>query len=369
MSDEPEKPKKVRDIRERLGRTTSQPEPPREGNEDVVPPPPSTGGVAPPPGFVGGRGAKRAGPFTAPTAGAKPQQEVRIVVDEEAVTTAAEGHSRRSRRLMMITGAFATLAGLAIGGLATYVLYSWSAYDQAVEDGKAIYEKVYAAADQVNDAKVLLDQAIAAAKSKPGVAASVDYAAIQKLGALPIPFTPEEFTGRRYDEFDPATVNSLFTYTRNVAELWDGLKKLAVRTDGRRSELDEAAKDETAITTSPTGCVPTLGEGGFRCGLVYVDIPDEAQGGGSTKVKVRPTRGSRPIEKEVFRGQDLRQSPSNYVIITNPQYSGGVLGQRQNAFSQYRKELASLSSLMDTTLQTQGALEKGVGTVASLQEP
>ena len=368
MSDELQKSKKVRDIRQRLGKGAgTQPPPPLEEG-GVAPPPPSLGRIAPPPGFVGGQAAKKSGPFGRATTQAPAKQEVRIVVDEEAVATAHEGKDRRVRKLMMMSGGGAALLGLFLGVLATTVMSKRSEYNVAVRDGKAVYEGVRAAADQVAEAKQLLDRAAGAAKARPGQGPSVDYAAIEQLRALPTPFTAADFAGLHYTKFNPETVNSLFVYTRQVGELWDEFDALAGRVlpPARRQELDEAAQDETAITTSPTGCVPTLGEGGFRCGLVFVDMPESDAP--STKLKVRVTRGGKPFEKELYTGQDLRQGASNYVILTNPEQSEGVLGQRENAFSAYRKDLAQLSRLMATTLETQGNLERGLGAVAGLNE-
>jgi hypothetical protein len=336
----------------------------------VAPPPPSLGGIAPPPGFVGGEAAKRSGPFgrSQPRAPAPARQEVRIVVDEEAVATAHEGKSRRVRKLMMMSGLGAALVGLFLGVLATTVMSRRIEYNVAVRDGKAIYEGVRVAADQVTEAKRLLSRAADAAKARPGQGPSVDYEAVEQLRALPTPFTAADFAGLHYTKFNRETVNSLFLYARHVDELWGKFDSLAgkVLPQARRQELDEAAQDETAITTSPTGCVPTLGEGGFRCGLVYVDMPESMEA--TTKLKVRVTRGSKPFEKELYVGQDLRQNASNYVILTNPQQSEGVLGRRENAFASYRRDLAELSRLMDATLQTQGSLEKGLGSVAGLEE-
>ncbi|MGB3050872.1 MAG: hypothetical protein WBB42_07725 [Polyangiales bacterium] len=368
MSDELQKSRKVRDIRERLGRHTAAPPPTGVEEGGLAPPPPTLGGVAPPPGFVGGQAAKRSGPFGGASADAPAQREVRIVVDEQAVATAHEGKNRRVRKLMMMSGAGAALLGLFLGVLATTVMSKRTAYNFAVRDGKAVYAGVRAAADQVTEAKRLLDRAADAAKSRPGEGPSVDYEAIERLRALSTPFTAADFTGLNYTKFNAETVNSLFLYARQVGELWDTFDSLAARVlpEPRRAELDEAAQDETALTSSPTGCVPTLGEGGFRCGLVYVDMPDmEAD---SKKLKVRATRGSKPFEKELYVGQDLRQSASNYVILTNPDQSAGVLGQRKNAFASYRRDLADLVRLMDSTLETQGSLEKGLGAVAGLEE-
>jgi len=368
MSDELQKSKKVRDIRERLGKNTAPPPPasPEEGG--VAPPPPTLGGVAPPPGFVGGQAARRSGPFGGTTSQAHAHKEVRIVVDEQAMATAHEGKSRRVRKLMMMTGGGAALVGLFLGVLASTVTSKRSEYNVAVRDGKAIYEGVRAAADQVTEAKRLLDRAAGAAKARPGEGPSVDYEAIEQLRALPTPFTAADFAGLHYTKFSSENVNSLFLYARQVGELWAEFDSLAGRVlpAARRTELDEAAQDETALTTSPTGCVPVLGEGGFRCGLVYVDMPDTETA--STKLKVRVTRGGKPFDKELYVGQDLRQNASNYVILTNPDQSSGVLGQRKNAFASYRRDLAELARLMDATLQTQGTLEKGLGAVAGLEE-
>jgi hypothetical protein len=368
MSDELQKSKKVRDIRERLGRKTAPPPAQSVDEGGVAPPPPALGGIAPPPGFVGGQAAKRSGPFGGTTAKAAPQQEVRIVVDEQAVATAHEGKSRRVRKLMIMSGAGAALVGLFLGVLSTTVMSRRSQYNLAVRDGKAVYHAVRNAGDQVTEAKRLLDRAVSAAKARPGQGPAVDYEAIEQLRALPTPFTAADFAGLNYTKFNPETVNSLFLYARQVGELWDEFDAVASRVlpDARRAELDEAAQDETALTTSPTGCVPTLGEGGFRCGLVYVDMPDADPS--KTKLKVRATRGSKPFEKELYQGQDLRQNASNYVILTNPEQSEGVLGRRQNAFSAYRKDLGELSRSMDATLETQGSVEKGLGSVAGLEE-
>ena len=368
MSDELQKSKKVRDIRERLGKNTAPPPPNNLEEGGAPPPPPTLGGVAPPPGFVGGQAAKRSGPFGGTTSKGPAQQEVRIVVDEQAVATAHEGKSRRVRKLMIMSGTGAALLGLFLGILSSTVMGKRSEYNVAVRDGKAVYEGVRAAADQVTEAKRLLDRAAGAAKARPGEGPSVDYEAIEQLRALPTPFTAADFAGLHYTKFNRETVNALFVYARQVGELWNKFDSLAGRVlpESRRTELNEAAQDETAITTSPTGCVPTLGEGGFRCGLVYVDMPDADAA--ATKLKVRVTRGSKPFEKELYLGQDLRQNASNYVILTNPQQSAGVLGQRKNAFASYRQDLAEIAQLMDSTLETQGGLEKGLGAVAGLDE-
>ena len=158
MSDELQKSKKVRDIRERLGKNTAPPPANNLEEGGVAPPPPTLGGVAPPPGFVGGQAAKRSGPFGGTASKGPAQQEVRIVVDEQAVATAHESKSRRVRKLMMMTGGGAALLGLFLGVLSTTVMSKRSEYNVAVRDGKAVYEGVRTAADQVTEAKRLEKQ-------------------------------------------------------------------------------------------------------------------------------------------------------------------------------------------------------------------
>ena len=165
MSDELQKSKKVRDIRERLGRKTAPP-PPQDVEEGAAPPPPpALGGIAPPPGFVGGQAAKRSGPFGGTTSRGPAQKEVRIVVDEQAVATAHEGKSRRNRKLLMMTGAGAALVGLFLGVLSTTVMSRRAQYNVAVRDGKVVYQAVRGAGDQVAEAKRLLDKAVSSAKA------------------------------------------------------------------------------------------------------------------------------------------------------------------------------------------------------------
>ena len=56
-----------------------------------------------------------------------------------------------------------------------------SQYNVAVRDGKAVYQAVRAAGDQVAEAKLMLDRAVSAAKARPGEGPTVDYEAIERL--------------------------------------------------------------------------------------------------------------------------------------------------------------------------------------------
>jgi hypothetical protein len=86
-------------------------------------------------------------------------------------------------------------------------------------------------------------------------------------------------------------------------------------------------------------------------------------------VFVRTTRSSpREYEKTLYTGQDITESPDNYVILTNPQRSVGVLGEQASEFAQYSAQLADIKQLMDRTMEVQGRLERELGDIARLQE-
>lgn len=366
MSEDSEKPKKIKDIRERLGRPSKRTSPNKEA-PGVVPPPPSVMPGPRGPGFRGGSSSSPGGdPFHSGSPVAGQAQEVRIVVDEEAVAEHHEGVSKRVRKLLAFTGAIAAVVGLLLGLLASNVIQSRREYNRVVRDGKDIYQAVRDASDKVAEAKVLVDRTDSAANPSVGTAPSVDYEALEALRAMPVPFTAAQFSDKSFVKFNRETADALLAYARQIGALWEDFDRVANKSlpPARRTELDAAAKDEQAVTSSLTGCVPSVGQGSIRCGLVYVDVPEDQ---GATTAQVRATRGGRAVEKQIYAGQDLRNNASNYVIVTNPEQSRGVLGEKQNAFVTFRKELRELSKLMDETLQTQGRLETELGNVASLK--
>ena len=377
MSDTTDPPSKRRDIRARLGRKSQVSTPPSAESEvdgqdeDASPSSSNAGEVAPPPAFIRRPEPKSVGPFTKTTATGSGPQQMRIVVDEEALSKHGAELKKRGRKMTTIAAAAAALVGLVLGYLATTVANKNADYNANVADGVAIYDAVYKASDQVAAAKALVDRAMSAAKSRPGQPPKADYTAIAELRKLELPFSAKNFYNRRFHAFDQGIVNSLFRYNSLIGDLWDAFDRLGQKTlpEPRRAEIDAAAADSSAITSTPTGCIPTSGEGGVRCSMVYVDIPEPtAQNPSPTKVRVRATRGGRAVEKEIFRGQNLGNGASNFVILTNPEQSRGVFSQQQNAFSEYRRQLAAVAKMMNQTMEAQGKLENDVSVVASLKK-
>ena len=375
MSENSDSPPKKRDIRARLGRKSQIPAPPpadaSSNEEGVDTPADDVGAIAPPPAFVERPENKSVSPFSAATPEQAGPHQVRIVVDEEALSEHGAEVRKRARKTLMVGSAIAALVGLGIGYLATTVLNKRADYDAVVSDGSAIFQSVSKSADDVAAAKVLVDRAVAAAKMRPGEAPKADYDAIAQLRKLELPFSAKDFHNKRIQAFNQSIVDSLFRYNSLVSELWDAFDNLGQKTlpAPRRHAIDAAAADASATSTTPTGCVPTSGEGGMRCAMVFVDLPHPtADNPKPTKVKVRARRSGRAVEKELYSGQNMGGGQNGFVILTNPEQSRGVLGQQQNAFSEYRKQLGDVSTLMNQTMQAQGKLESEIGQIATLKK-
>ena len=398
MADQAKKPRKIKDLKARLGKTIA---PSTQGGGQAVPAPnvgapgaaaPPGGGVAPPPGRGGGvpapgirPGAPRgvvppsfgqpaaqpagpADPFAAQAPAAVGPREVRLVIDEKPVADAEVGRKARGR-FFIIAGAFLAI-GLVVGYGAGSMMSDRALYNMAVRDGKDIYQAVRDASDTVTKAQRYIETSLTAARGGPGKSPAVDYQAIEALRALEKPLEADAFSRKRYRAFKPETVDALFEYYNNVQLLWARFETLAARTlpETRRRVLDEAAAAAAAVAT-PTGCVPMIEEERFFCGLVYVRIPEEQPEGEEVKVMVRTTRSStREFEKTLYTGQDLSENTDNYVILTNPQRSVGVIGEQASEFGQYTAQLAEIKATMDRTMEVQGRLERELGDVARLEE-
>lgn len=386
MADQAKKPRKIKDLKARLGRTIA---PNQQGGQPAVPAPnvgPTAGarpagGAIPAPAIPGGgppgkivpptfgkpapQPTQPADPFAAAPAHAVGPQEVRLVIDEKPVADAEVGRKARGR-FLIIAGAFLAI-GLVVGYGAGSMMSDRSLYNLAVRDGKDIYQTVREASDTVTKAQRYVDAAMAKARGGGGAQSAVDYQAIEALRALEKPLDAGTFSRRRYSAFKPETVDALFEWYNNVNLLWEKFETLAARTlpEARRRALDEAAVAAGTVATL-TGCVPTLTEEQYSCGLVFVRIPEDGDG---TKAMVRTTRASgREFEKTVYTGQDLTEGTDNYVIINNPQRSVGVLGEQAGDFAQYSAQIAEIKQLMDRTIEVQGRLERELGDVARLEE-
>lgn len=388
MADQPKK-RDIKDLKARLGRTVA----PTQKQAAAVAPPTGLGGAVAPPGGVvppsvpGVTGPARpaggvaAPPFMQPTPAQPPDpfasaavpagpREVRIVVDEKPVEDAEVGRKKRLRNYILIAAGI--VVGLVLGFGFGSTMGDRNTYALAVQDGKDIYAKVREASDTVNRAKRLVDQAVTAARGGGGKAAAVDYEAIEQLRALKKPIDADAFSRKRYSAFNPGTVDALFQYYNNVQNIWERFTSLSARTLGpqQRRLLDNAARAAGEMATQQTGCVPSVVEEQWFCGLVFVHPPAEQTEAPPTKVMVSTTPTGRTFEKTIYTGaedQNLTASPDNFVILTHTIRSVGVLGQPASAFAEYQRDLMQIKQLMDQTVEVQGRLETELGNIARLE--
>jgi hypothetical protein len=227
------------------------------------------------------------------------------------------------------------------------------------------------ASETVTKAQTFVARAVQTARGGGGNAPAVDYEAIEALRGLERPLDAGAFARKRYNAFNPATVDALFEYYNNVNVLWERMERLANRTlpDARRQALDEAAAATQNVTT-PIGCVPALVDERFVCGLVYVRVAEQEDGTSQTLVRAQ-IRSNQEFEKTLFLAteeQNLAETPDQYVILVHPERSMGVLGQQVSEFAQYSADLTELKTLVDGTMEIQGRLETELGEIARLEE-
>ena len=408
MADKPKKPKKIKDLKARLGRTIAPntgkgavvappgaggARPGAGGDGGVVPPPgggvvppPGGGVVAPPsaaPGAPGGlvappfgkkaeeakkaAAAAAADPFASapaqPSAGPK---EIRLVLDDSAVSDSEVGREKKGKTFILLG------LGVALGLLLGYFLGGLndrrSLHNTAVRDGKALYEAVQEASDKLNDVNAKVREAAQAAGGSPGNPPAVAYDVIEHIAAIEKPFGAGTFARKHYSLFEPQTVDALFDYYNKVNVIWDHIERLRGMTAGaaRREELDAAARASAETRSTLTGCVPAVVEDRFVCSLVYLRIPEEGEPG---KVMARTSRTSRrEAELTVYTGQDLSDNPSQYVILVNTDQSHGVLGEAATLFNDYVRQLTALAAELQAAVEVQGRLETSLGQVASNEE-
>jgi len=413
-ADPPKKPKDIKDLKARLGRTIAPntqkaaiPAPALGGPAappggiappafgappGLVPPPgaavaapPSMGGPAPlpgasavaPPPFMqrAAPAAPAAPPPPADPFAAGPQQafgprEVRLVIDEKPVNDAEIGRKQGGRVFIVL--ALGILLGGALGFTTGNVVEQNRLRGQVIADGKEIYNSVHTASDTVNQAKRLVNSALEKATPAGGRAAVVDFASIEQLRALKKPFEAGVFSRRKYGAFQPGTVDALFEYYNGVNQLWEKFASISARTlnAGARTELTNAAQAAGSLSSTQYGLVPRSIEGALIGTLVFVDPPPPPPAGEPAQPRVeasvRASRGGAAATKKIYTGQPLETDPSQYVILVEGASSINVLGQQASAFGQYRLGLTELKTLLDKTIEVQGRLENELGQIAAL---
>ena len=392
------KPRKIKDLKARLGRTIT-PETKGDGDATVQPPGgaaapaeakpkaavPPPGGIVPPPaaakpaapgGIVAPPFAQKeepkaatpsqapADPFAAAQPAAGGPQEVRLVFDDSAVDDAEVGRKKKGRTMLVL--GMGLFLGMLLGYGGGSVMNDRKTYNNAVRDGKDLYEAIRESSNTIEEAQRLVDQAVTAARGGPGKAPSVDYEAMEALRGLEKPFEANVFSRKNYFLFEPQTVDSMFEYYNNINLIFSKIEGLVASTSGdeRREELNDAA-EAAGEASALTGCLVQIVENRFTCSLGYVTIPEDGDG----SIELRPSRRSRrSASKQLYTGGDLAEADGEQVILINTERSMGVLGEQASLFAEYVRDVGQVKALLDSTMEIQGRLENSLGEIAAKEE-
>jgi hypothetical protein len=298
-----------------------------------------------------------ADPFAAATASAGPR-EVRLVIDDKAVSDAEVG--RKSGAKFIMAALAAGIVGVAIGGFVGSTARERQIYDIVLADAKEVYNATNGATATVEKAQKLLDQVAKAAAAGGGKPAELDIASLEELRKLAKPFPADVFSRKYYRAFGPATVDSLFTYYNNTNVLWAKIGVITARalSPASREGLERAAKAAGDLANTEYGCVPFKDGDKFGCGMVTIKRDGD-------KLKAVTKGGA--YDKTEFAGQDLGAKTSDYVITIDKGRSGDILSAPTSQFQNFARDLVEAKTLADQTVEIQGRLIQQLGELAKLQ--
>jgi len=361
------KPRDIKDLKARLGRTVQAGQPgasvPPGAQGPGVPaprvgasvPPPAVRSPFAPPGVPGG-GSLPAPAFAQPTArpgasarpgmvqpqapasaaapaqarspfavgGAPVQQvvekKVRLVIDDSAIKDDEIGR-KTSKTTLLVAGIVAVLSlGLGLGvGLTRAENNLWNL---ALADAKDIYAKINATSKDIESARAAVKSIVAASQGGAGRTPTVDYKSIEALVALKRPFSASEFSNRRYLAFPPEVVNDLFEYYNGINLVFDKFAALGAKTAGQRAReaLDKSAQAADELIASEYGLVVAKAGEEIVGGVVVVrrkpadETAEDAKTKGKGKDKdkdeeestimlVSSREGGQEVERKLYTGQ------------------------------------------------------------------
>ncbi len=230
--------------------------------------------------------ARAAGsPFDIAAPSAMMERKVRLVIDDSAVKEDEIGRKSNTRNIVLV------LIGITLGLVAGFSVGSTIAerkqFSMAVRDGKDIYARVNDVGKTVEVAKSKLKAAIDASQGGAGKQAKIDYASIEALVQLKHPFSADEFARRRYLAFPTQTVDALFEYYNNINLLWKTFETLGGKTTGerKREALDKAALAADQLMASEFGIVMAKTGEMMSGGIVIVRAKPADETGAEAKEK------------------------------------------------------------------------------------
>lgn len=311
-------------------------------------------------------------PAAAPPVG---ERKVTLVIDDSAVKEDEIGRKSRGRAIMMIV--LGLVLGLAVGLGIGSTGASRNQYNMAVRDGKDIYNKINEVSSVLEEAKGHLKKAVDSTQGG-GAGGAADYKEIEALVAMERPFGANEFSRRRYLAFPTNVVDDLFEYYNGINKLWDKFTVLNAKTAGKnkREALDKSAKAAGELVEHEFGVVLTKAGDAFGAGIVYVRRPQagseeagEQEEGAAPTLMVASREGGREVTRTLFMGQDdFVEKYGDYVMLVDKGRSMPSLGGGAELFGDLRGELTATQNLLSHTLEVQGRLIQELGKVAALKE-
>ncbi|NLY94877.1 MAG: hypothetical protein GXY23_12725 [Myxococcales bacterium] len=359
MAEEEKQPRKIKDLKARLGRTIA----PTTAAGTVTPPagitpPPPSGVVAPPPFLQDDKGD----PFAAAAAAQGGSGEVRIVIDESAALEVSEKSKKERTRAVLIAAGLTLVLGSVVGYGIGGSMSERARYNLAIQESKEIYAAVDSATEPLVRANELINRVVRKANEQ-----EIDWAALEELRAIPNPFNADAFSGRDYSLFSGQAVNAIFSFYRETSAVFTQISAFAQKNlaakgkerleaaleaeKGMKNPKDSAFAQGFGWMQAQTGCKLTTDGPVPRCDLVYVDQPPLNEAGTeltSLTVKIGPTARSQTQERKIYTGQeDLKKKADELVILVNTPGSLGVLGERASAFTEFLREATRIKEALE----------------------
>jgi hypothetical protein len=246
--------------------------------------------------------ALRLDPFGTTATPLSVAKHVARVIDDDAPIQPGE-LGRKSNAWLATIASLVALLGLGVGYSVGSTRAERNQYKLAVHDGKDIYAKVQEASKTVVTARELLKQALDASSAGPGKKAAVDFDAVEQLVALKRPFSAQAFHRRLYRAFGDNTVDELFDYYNGINTLWDGFGALSAKTSGasRRDALLKSAAASDGTLNTDYGLVLSKSGDSYSGGLVFLTIPQHG-------ADSAPRRGIKAKVSASLGGQDMERT-------------------------------------------------------------
>jgi hypothetical protein len=279
---------------------------------------PAPGGIAAPPFMQPQKqepkaAARTADPFSQAAAASAVEKKVTLVIDDSAVNASEIG--RKSTMKVVAVLGVGVLLGLIIGFMVGNTAGDRKMWSLVISDTKGLYNTINDISKTLEEAKTNVQTIYTTSQGGPGRQAKVDYDTIQKLVAIKKPISANAFHRKRYMAFQAGTVDDLFDYYNNINIMWDKFTYLAAITAGKKRELlDKSAVAADALLNNEYGLIPFIQGEAIAGGIVLVELPaaDEAQ-----KEPVK--------EKKKGKGKEADEEEANLKVMVASKAGGNLI--------------------------------------------